>query len=144
MRQRLLSTRAVVTRTSRSDARGAVLESVAAEFALLAQRRARMTRQIDLLQRQINAAAAGLNGVMARMTVLAQRIDAIDPGLRGRLAMPEPPRPSRRRHHRHCNTPPRPAYRAWRPRGRHQACARCGSRPCAAPTPPVDGETPWK
>jgi len=95
MRQRLLSTRAVVTRTSRSDARGAVLESVAAEFALLAQRRARMTRQIDLLQRQINAAAAGLNGVMARMTVLAQRIDAIDPGLRGRLAMPEPPPPPR-------------------------------------------------
>jgi len=93
MRTKLLSTRAVVTRTSRGDPRGAVLESVAAEFALLAQRRARMTRQIDLLQRQLTAASCTLNGVLTRMAVLAQRMDTIDPDLRGTLVLPEPPPP---------------------------------------------------
>ena len=111
MRQKLLSTRAVVTRTSRGDPRGAVLESVAAEFALLAQRRARRTRQIDLLQRQLHAATTTLSGVTTRMTVLAQRMDAIDPSLRGQLEAPppEPPPP-----------PPPPS----RPSGRTQQSLR--------------------
>ena len=46
MKPRLLSMRPSVTRTSRHDPRGAALESVAAEFALLAQRRARLARQL--------------------------------------------------------------------------------------------------
>ena len=81
MRQKLLSGRPIVTRTSRFDPRGAKLESVAAEFALLAQRRARTARQVDLLARQLEAATAGLEGVQARMVMLAQRMQQIDPDL---------------------------------------------------------------
>jgi hypothetical protein len=81
MRPKLLSMRPTVTRASRRDPRGAKLESVAAEFALLAQRRARIARQIDLLARQLDAASGSLAGVQSRMGVLADRIRQIDPGL---------------------------------------------------------------
>ncbi len=81
MRHRLLSARPVVTRTSRRDPRGSQLETVAAEFALLAQRRARIARQLDLLARQLEAATNGLNTVQSRMSLLAHRMDHIDPGL---------------------------------------------------------------
>jgi hypothetical protein len=82
MKLRLLSARPAVTRLNRRDARGGQLESVAAEFALLAQRRARLARQLDLLQRQLDAAAGSMSMVQARMGQLAQRMDQIDPGLR--------------------------------------------------------------
>jgi hypothetical protein len=78
----MLSPRPAVTRTSRNDPRGAALESVAAEFALLAQRRARIARQLDLLGRQFNAAQSSLDAAHARMAWLASRIDGIDPSLR--------------------------------------------------------------
>jgi hypothetical protein len=81
MKKRPLSGRSVVTRTSRRDPRGAKLESIAAEFALMAQRRARIARQIDLLGRQLDAAAASLCGVQSRMGLLAQRMHQIDPDL---------------------------------------------------------------
>jgi hypothetical protein len=82
MKLRLLSARPAVTRLNRRDARGGQLESVAAEFALLAQRRARLARQLDLLRRQLDAATGSMNLVQARMGQLAQRMDQIDPGLR--------------------------------------------------------------
>ncbi len=78
----MLSIRPSVTRTSRHDPRGAALESVAAEFALLAQRRARLARQLDSLGRQLAAASASLDAVQNLMMLLAQRMDGIDPGLR--------------------------------------------------------------
>jgi hypothetical protein len=93
----MLSARPVVTRASRRDPRGAKLESVAAEFALLAQRRARLARQVDLLSRQLDAAAGSLAGVHARMAMLAQRIGRIDPDMVADGAAPElvpvPPAP---------------------------------------------------
>jgi hypothetical protein len=92
MRPRILSARPSVTRTSRNDPRGAALESVASEFALLAQRRARIARQLDLLGRQFNAAQSSLDAVHARMAWLASRIDGIDPSLRPVLD-PAPPLP---------------------------------------------------
>jgi hypothetical protein len=95
MKQKLLSGRPVVTRTSRHDPRGAKLESVAAEFALLAQRRARIARQVDLLARQLDAATTGLDGVQSRMSLLAQRLHQIDPDLANGLhvQVPLPPLP---------------------------------------------------
>jgi uncharacterized coiled-coil protein SlyX len=68
------------------------LESVAAEFALLAQRRARIARQLDLLGRQLAAAQSSLDAVQSRMAMLAQRMDGIDPTLRPALPAPPPAR----------------------------------------------------
>jgi len=82
MKLRLLSARPAVTRLNRRDARGGQLESVAAEFALLAQRRARLARQLDLLRRQLDAASGAMKIVQSRMGQLAQRMDQIDPALR--------------------------------------------------------------
>jgi len=91
MKPRLLSMRPSVTRTSRHDPRGAALESVAAEFALLAQRRARLARQLDLLGRQLAAASVSIDAVHGRMALLAQRMDGIDPSLRPHDAAPAAP-----------------------------------------------------
>jgi len=81
MRPKSLSLRKVITRGSQRDPRGVKLESVAAEFALLAQRRARMARQVDLLARQLTAATGSLAGVRSRMAVLAARMALVDPDL---------------------------------------------------------------
>ena len=93
MKPRLSSARPCVTRTSRFDPRGAALESVAAEFSLLAQRRARAARQVDLLGRQLSAAQQGLDVIQSRMAMLVRRIDGIDPGLRGPVDAAPPPPP---------------------------------------------------
>lgn len=82
MRPRLHTARPCSLRSIRNDPGGAALESIAAEFALLAQRRARIARQVDLLRHQLTAAEAGLAAVSRRMSMLAQRMDAIDPALR--------------------------------------------------------------
>lgn len=82
MRPRLHTARPCSLRIIRNDPGGAALESIAAEFALLAQRRARIARQVDLLRHQLTAAEAGLAAVSRRMGMLAQRMDAIDPALR--------------------------------------------------------------
>jgi uncharacterized coiled-coil protein SlyX len=78
------------TRTTRNDPRQRRLESLSAEFALLAQRRARVTHQIDLLDEQRAAAAVTFAKLQARMGWLVQRMDAIDPGLRAMPPEPEP------------------------------------------------------
>jgi hypothetical protein len=77
-----LISRAPGTRTARADTRQRRMESLAAEFALLAQRRGRVVHQIDLLDQQREAAAAGLARMLARMAWLTQRMDALDPDLR--------------------------------------------------------------
>ncbi|MBK1662550.1 hypothetical protein, partial [Paracraurococcus ruber] len=62
------------TRLRQHGAGEAPLESVAAEFALLAQRRARVARQIELLDRQRVAAGATLRLVEARLHHLSRRM----------------------------------------------------------------------
>jgi len=81
------------TRAARVDARQRRVESLAAEFALLAQRRARVVHQIDLLEQQIDSASAGFRKLQARMAWLAQRIHALDPGLHEPEPEPEPEPP---------------------------------------------------
>jgi hypothetical protein len=75
----------------------AALEGAASEFALLAQRRARLTRQLDLLGRQRAAAEASLGQVLARMGVLRARIDGLveaAPETPAPPAAPPPPAPA--------------------------------------------------
>jgi len=70
------------------------MESFAAEFALLAQRRARLVHQIDLLDQQREAAGNSFAKLQARMSWLVQRMDALDPELReGFEPEPEPVAP---------------------------------------------------
>lgn len=65
------------TRVRRADATGPDrLESLSAAFALLAQRRARLMRQIDLLDRQQSAARASLEKVEAKLGELGGYITA--------------------------------------------------------------------
>jgi hypothetical protein len=95
-------TRSPGTRTARSDTRQRRIESFAAEFALLAQRRARLVHQMDLLDQQREAAANSFGKLQARMSWLVQRMDALDPELREgfepepELAPPPPPPPASR------------------------------------------------
>jgi len=75
------------------------LEGAATEFALLAQRRARISRQLELLRRQNEAAESTLAQVMARMSALSQRIAMLTPE-DANPAIPEPrpqAAPARRR-----------------------------------------------
>ncbi len=75
------------------------LEGAATEFALLAQRRARISRQLELLRRQKEAAESTLTQVMARMSALSQRIAMLTPE-EANWAIPEPlpqAAPARRR-----------------------------------------------
>lgn len=94
------SQRAPGTRVQRPHAhRG--LEAVASEFALLAQRRARMLRQIELLDRQRQAADAAFQCLDARMTILGRRLARLDVGMAPPAAalplpVPPPPEPVRR------------------------------------------------
>lgn len=67
------------SRVRKQVAATARLEGMAAEFALLAQRRARVARQIELLVRQRDAAALTLTQVEARMRHLAGHM-RLDPG----------------------------------------------------------------
>jgi phage shock protein A len=69
----------------------AALESAAAEFALLAQRRARLRRQTDLLDRQRQAAAEMMAQVEARMVDLTGRMTALAPPLSSVSATPDAP-----------------------------------------------------
>lgn len=87
-------TRSPGTRTARVDTRQRALESLAAEFALLAQRRARVVHQIELLDQQRDAAANGFAKLQSRMSWLAHKMDALDPELRdGQLEMAPEPEP---------------------------------------------------
>lgn len=81
------------------------LEGAATEFALLAQRRSRLSRQMELLRRQQEAAALTMAQVMARMAVLSSRIgelvpdDTVPPALPASTPTPaeKPPPAARRR-----------------------------------------------
>ncbi len=73
--------RAPGTRVMRRDGQKLRLESVAAEFALLAQRRARMVRQIALLETQHVAAGQRLGVIERRMAVLSRQMVAVEPAL---------------------------------------------------------------
>jgi hypothetical protein len=55
------------------------LEGAAAEFALLAQRRARLRRQLDLLERQHTAAVSVMTQVETRMALLSRRMAGLTP-----------------------------------------------------------------
>ncbi len=62
------------TRLARHDTHEFRLEAVAAEFALNAQRRAKLVRQIELLDRQRAGAASSLAQIEARLVVLQRRM----------------------------------------------------------------------
>jgi hypothetical protein len=73
------------------------LESLAAEFALLTQRRAKAIHQIALLDQQRAVAATGFARLQHRIAWLVQRMDMLNPELREPAAAeppePEPPPP---------------------------------------------------
>lgn len=113
--------RAPGTRVLRPQAQaGQGLEALAAEFALLAQRRARMLRQIELLERQLAAAGASFHQIEARMSVLGRRIGRLEAGFTAPAPQPAPPPPP---------PPPEPVRPAPRPR----FVARARPAPDAAP-----------
>lgn len=91
---RSMASRPPGTRTSRKDTRQRQIESLAAEFALLAQRRARQSHQIELLEQQLRAATSSFAKLQRRLSWLVEQIDALDPSLRpGLEAPPEPIQP---------------------------------------------------
>jgi hypothetical protein len=91
------------------------LEGISAEFALLAQRRARLIRQLELLARQAEAAEGNLGRVARRMAWLSARMVADC----GPPQVPEPAPPPQ----------PPPARTALAT----PAAARPAIRPAAAP-----------
>jgi cell division protein FtsB len=80
--------------TQRKPRPETALEGAAAEFALLAQRRARLRRQIDLLARQAAAAEGMMAQLEARMATLGRRIAELSPGAPAQLREDAPPSPS--------------------------------------------------
>jgi hypothetical protein len=58
------------------------LESLAAEFALLAQRRSRAVHEMQVLDQQRATAAAGFARLQKRMAWLVDRMDRLSPDLR--------------------------------------------------------------
>jgi hypothetical protein len=73
------------------------LEGAATEFALLAQRRSRLSRQMELLRRQHEAAATTMGQVMARMAALSTRIGTLVPEDATEPQAEKPPPVARRR-----------------------------------------------
>ncbi len=67
------------------------LESLAAEFALLAQRRSKAIHQMELLDHQRAAAAASFAKLQKRAAWLLERMESYTPELRA--APPAPPEP---------------------------------------------------
>jgi hypothetical protein len=72
------------------------LESIAAEFALLAQRRSRAMQQIGILEHQRAAAAAGFAKLQRRIAWLLDQMDELTPELRATAAAFVPPEPQHR------------------------------------------------
>lgn len=79
--------RAQPARTSMGQPR---LESLAAEFALLTQRRSRALQEIATLDRQRAAAAVNFARLQGRIARVMQQMDAISPDLRGTIVEGEP------------------------------------------------------
>jgi hypothetical protein len=65
------------------------LESLAAEFALLAQRRSRAIHQMKILEQQRAAAASGFAKLQKRIAWLIERIDHYGPALHEPAPVPE-------------------------------------------------------
>lgn len=70
------------TRPVRANMGQPRLESLAAEFALLVQRRSRAIHELDLLDRQRANAAAILLKLQSRISYIMAQMDAIGPDLR--------------------------------------------------------------
>lgn len=86
--------RAPRSRVVRGNLHQPRLESLAAEFALLTQRRARSIHQIALLDQQRHAAYAGFVRLQQRIAWLLECMDQVNPELRAPVeAEPEPPPP---------------------------------------------------
>ena len=77
-----LSNRSVRSRAVRGTMGEPRLENLAAEFALLTQRRSRAIHQMAILDQQRAAAAAGFAKLQKRIAWLMQRMDALTPDLR--------------------------------------------------------------
>jgi uncharacterized coiled-coil protein SlyX len=90
---RSMASRSPGTRTSRKDTRQRQIESLAAEFALLAQRRARQSHQVELLEQQLLAARRSFARLQRRLSWLVEQMDALDPSLRPGLEAPPEPIP---------------------------------------------------
>ena len=117
--------RAPGTRVHRPQAQHG-LEAVASEFALLAQRRARMLRQIELLDRQRHAADAAFQRLDTRMSILGRRLARLDAGITQPAAPPAaPPSPP--------PAPPPPAPVSRAARFAHPPAARAPGRRFPAP-----------
>ena len=88
-----LSHRSPRSRAVRGNMGQPRLESLAAEFALLTQRRSRAVHQIAILDQQRAAAAAGFARLQKRIAWLLERMDAASPDLRNPAATAYPSEP---------------------------------------------------
>ena len=92
-----LANRTPRTRAVRSNMGQPRLESMAAEFALLAQRRSRAVHQLETLDQQRAAAAFSFAKLERRIAWLVRHMDMIAPELRDPTILsepePEPPPP---------------------------------------------------
>ncbi len=89
-----LSNRTARSRAVRGNTGQPRLESLAAEFALLAQRRSRAIQQIAILDQQRSAAAASFAKLEKRIAWLMQRMDEVNPTLRDPAAAARSAEPS--------------------------------------------------
>ncbi len=78
------------TRAVRSNMGQPRLESMAAEFALLAQRRSRAVHQLETLEQQRAAAAFSFAKLERRIAWLVRHMDMIAPELRDPTILSEP------------------------------------------------------
>ncbi len=85
--------RAPRTRVIRSTGHQPRLESLAAEFALLVQRRTRAMHQLALLDQQYLSAERAIGKLQSRIAWLMQRMDALHPELRDPDNAAEAPEP---------------------------------------------------
>jgi hypothetical protein len=90
-----LANRSARSRAVRTNMGQPKLESLAAEFALLAQRRSRAVHQLETLDQQRAAAACTFAKLERRIAWLVRHMDEIAPELRDPavLAEPEPEAP---------------------------------------------------
>ena len=85
-----LSNRSARSRAVRGNMGEPRLESLAAEFALLTQRRSRAIHQIEILDLQRTTAAVGFAKLQKRIAWLMQRMDMLTPDLRDPAASGAP------------------------------------------------------
>jgi len=104
-----LANRTPRTRAVRGNMGEPRLESLAAEFALLAQRRSRAIHQMEILDHQRTAAAAAFAKMQKRIAWLLERMEAFTPELHAAVASVAAPEPQNYAHnhpHNHPQTRP--------------------------------------